>query len=216
MAKFSCAKISRYIVVLVNVAFIVMGCIIMITGAAAYAKAQSVENSAVIFRTLNVSLIGELITCAGLITIVISLTGCYGAIARDPNYLKFYAISLFIIVCIQLGMGAYLMSLNIDSLYNTWATDTDQGEQNREDYENYMHCCGWDYVTDSMPETPCAGYRVTCKQATKDFISKYMGPVAAAAVAIAVIELVSLIATLVVIFSSGKKVEDFYDNPFSY
>lgn len=43
-----------------------------------------------------------------------------------------YAISLFIIVCIQLGMGAYLMTLNIDNLYNTWATDTHQGEQNRE------------------------------------------------------------------------------------
>lgn len=40
------------------------------------------------------------------------------------------AISLFI-VCIQLGMGAFLITL-VDSLYNTCATDTDHGEQNRE------------------------------------------------------------------------------------
>jgi len=216
MAKFRCSNLSRYVVMFVNIAFLVMGIIITITGAAGYAKAQDVEHQAVIFRTLRVSLIAELILIAGIITIAVSLTGCYGAYARETGYLKCYAVSLFIIVCIQLGMGAYLLTLNLDKLYSTWAQDDTQGEQRREDYENYMHCCGWDYVTDSMPETPCAGYRVTCKAATKAFLDKYMGPVAAAAVAIAVVELISLIATMVVIFSSGKKMEDFYDNPFSY
>jgi len=216
MAKFSCSNASRYIVVLVNVAFIVMGIIIMITGFVAYGLAQNVESSAIIFRSLQVSLIAELITITGLMTIAISLTGCYGAYMKDSNYLKFYAVSLFIVCCIQLGMGAYLMSLNVDSLYNTWAQDDTQGEEQREDYENYMHCCGWDWVTDSMPETPCDGYRVTCKQATQNWLNSHMASVAAAAVGIAVVELVSLIATCIIIATSGKKSEDFYDSPFSY
>jgi hypothetical protein len=55
-----------------------------------------------------------------------------------------------------------------------------------------MKCCGFEYITDSQPETDCAGeYTISCKQATLDKIDEYLVPLASAGVAIAVIEVYS-------------------------
>jgi hypothetical protein len=127
---------------------------------------QSVNDSAMIFRTLNASLLGELITarsdhhchsadrllrCGGKRTQLSQIRTffsllllylrplrrfCGGVLIACFACAVQYAISLFIIVCIQLGMGAYLMIINIDSLYSTARGPPTPTRASR----NHTHC----------------------------------------------------------------------------
>ena len=60
---------------------------------------------------------------------------------------------LFLIVAGQIAAGAYILNLNIRrKLEDAWFLDTEQGEQRRQEYQEYMECCGFEYITDSQPE----------------------------------------------------------------
>jgi len=102
-------------------------------------------------------------------------------------------------------------------LRETWFTDSTLAERRRQEYQNYMECCGFEYITDSQPETDCdGGWTIPCKTATVNVLSQYLGPVSAAAVAIAVIELLSLGATCAIIMTRSAEVVDAQSSPFSY
>jgi len=192
------------------------GLAITIAGSVAYSKSGQLENSAEIFKTLNVKLIAAFIVSLGIATIVTSLSGFVGAATKNTTFLKIYAVILFCVCAIQLGIGSYMVTLNVDDLRAEWFKDTDQGEARREQYQDYMDCCGFEFITDSQPETECpSNSKTSCKDATMAFMKKYLAPVAVIAVVIAVIELISLTATCIIIATSATK-EDFYDNPFGY
>lgn len=127
----------------------------MIIGFYGYDKSDSIESSASIFKALNVKLIAALITCTGIGTIVISLCGCAGAYFKNTSILKAvrklfpavfrcpcadellfqYAVTLFLVCAVQLGMGAYMVSLDPEDLRDEWETDTQQGEERRQSYQ---------------------------------------------------------------------------------
>jgi len=217
MARFDdLKKIARYLVIFINVLFKAFGIAILVAGFVAFNKASDLESNAAIFQALNVKLVASVIVSVGIATIVASSSGCLGAVFQNTTCLKAYVIVLFAICCLQIAIGSYLISLNVDDLESVWAEDTQQGEDRREAYQNYMQCCGWEWVTDSMPETPCPGlYTTSCSQATKNIMAKYMTPVALAAVIIGVLEILSLLSTCIIIFASQRK-EDYWDNPFGY
>jgi len=209
-------KIARYLVIIINIMFLAFGIAILIAGLVAFNKASDLENNAEIYQSLNVKLIAAIIVCVGIATIVAASSGCLGAYFKNTACLKAYGIILFMIVCLQIAMGAYLISLNINDLQTVWDTDTQAGEDRRIAYQGYLKCCGWQYVTDSMPETPCNGqYEVSCSQATQNVMDQYMTPVALAVVIIGSLEVISLLGTCLIIASTQSK-EDYWDNPFGY
>jgi len=216
MAKgFDCGQFSRKIVIIINVLFLLLGIAMVIVGIIGYNSVINSTNRANILQDFDLPSIMIIILCTGLGTILTSLFGCLGAWKRWENVLKLYASIVFVVVCIQIGMGGYLMNLNVDSLSNTWAEEDATGLQRRIDYQNYLTCCGWSNWYDSLGQlnTPCPfmptltmpSNPTTCRQATINFIHQYLGAIAAAAVVIAVIELVSLFATCFVIFDGKRR-----------
>jgi len=189
--------------------------VMMIVGIVGYNAVNSSSQQAQILADFDLPNIMLVLVCSGIGTVCTSLFGFLGAYKRWENVLKLYASIVFVVICLQIGMGGYLLNLNVDSLQNTWAEEDQTGLQRRIDYQNYLSCCGWNYWYDSLGQlnTPCPfmptitnpGTPTTCRQGTLDFINKYLGAIAAAAVTIAVIELVSLIATCVVIFDGKRR-----------
>jgi len=216
MAKgFDCGQFSRQVVIGINALFLLLGIAMVIVGIVGYNQLQSSTNQAYVLQDFDLPNIMIVILCSGLGTVLTSLFGCLGAWKRWENVLKLYASIVTVVVCIQIAMGAYLLNLNIDSLQSTWATETVQGTQNRVSFQNYLGCCGWSNWYDSIGQltTPCPylptitnpALPTTCRQATLNFVHKYMGAIAAAAITIAVIELVSLFATCFVIFDGKRR-----------
>lgn len=216
MAKgFDCSSFSRVLVIVINVIFLLLGIAMLIVGIIGYNQVVNQTNKANVLQDFDLPKIMIVILCSGIGTILTSIFGFLGAWQRWENVLKLYASIVFVVVCIQIGMGAYLLNLNIDSLRSTWAQETAAGINLRVQYQNFITCCGWDYWWDSMGQlkTPCPfqptvtspAFPETCRQGTLDFIHKYMGAIAAAAITIACIELVSLFATCFVIFDGKRR-----------
>jgi len=208
-----CSGASRLVVIGIYAVFLLLGIAMVIVGIIGYNQVINTTNKADVLQDFDLPKIMIVILASGIGTILTSLFGCLGAWQRWENVLKLYASIVFVVVCIQLAMGGYLLHLNINSLETTWAEETPAGEQRRVAYQNYITCCGWNNWYDSIGQlqTPCPymptaispALPKTCRQGTIDFINKYMGAIAAAAISIAVIEIVSLLATCVVIFD-GK------------
>lgn len=210
-------KYARYTVVTVNVIFLFLGAVVTGFGVYGWQEARKLEDKASIFKEMNAQLIAEFLACTGIITMATSMLGCLGAWQRWHTCIKAYAIILFAVCAVQMAMGAYLLTLSPDKLRDIWFTDTTRGEQLRQEYQNYMECCGFEYITDSQPETDCAGgYTIACKQQTINKIKDYIAPAAVAGVTIAVIELISLAATCAIIMTRSADVVDASDDPFAY
>src|SRR5438105_3448318 len=113
---------------------------------------------------------------------------------------------MFIILCIQLAMGAYLNGLDPSALEQRWheATPT-----TRDAIQKFLTCCGWSGVADTTPFPDCnyAGWRpptTTCKDAAYAYINKNIRPVAVAAITLASVEFVSMFATCGLIYTAKE------------
>jgi len=208
-------------IVIVNILFLLMGIAIVAIGSYGVTQSKKVIAGAQLLQQLDIVLIGVIVTASGVGTILTSIAGLIGAIKKWGNFLKGYALVLFLVCGIQLSMGVYLTTLNTDQLQSTWNEDTDAGRQRRIDYQDHFHCCGWNTLTDSLGylDTPCPNPGVitlTCKQATINFMHQYVDPLALGSIVVACIELFSMSLACFVIMTMKGPVEDIMDNPFHY
>jgi len=222
---FSCVKlmqkISRFLIVFVNIMFLMLGIAIVILGSYGIYQGGKAVKGAQLLKQLDVVLIGGIITASGAVTVIISIAGMLGACKQWAKCLKVYALVLFIVCAIQLAIGIYLSTLTVNSLESTWAEDSEDGQSRRVDYQDFFKCCGWIFITDSLGylNTPCpdAGYvTLTCAQATLNYVHTYIDPVALGATIVASVELVAMSLACFVIMTQKGETENFYDDPFHY
>jgi len=210
-------KCARYTVMIVNIIFLACGIFILIMGLVGLNRISDYEDSVPILKELNIKLIASLIVCAGIATIAVAVIGFISAAFRMHAFLKAYTLLLFAVCCIQIAMGAYMITRDVEDLRDEWELDSEQGEARRQAYQLSFECCGFLYVTDSLPETECPNnYRVSCVEATKTKIEENLLPVAISAIVFGCLELISLVATCLIVCQPEAEKLDFYDNPFSY
>jgi len=134
----------------------------------------------------------------------------------------FYILFLFVVLTVQMAMGALMLSMNKDDVYNTYREDSLIGYERRQDFQTHMKCCGWKYATEEFfPErVACiATYPLNttpCADKVQSLLDDWVYPTGIVLVVLSILSLIALIATLVVIFSQRKKKEDFFENPFSF
>jgi hypothetical protein len=214
-------KVSRFLIVFVNILFLMLGIAVVVLGAYGLVKGGQAVKGAKLLKQLDIVLIGAIVTASGAVTIVTAFAGLLGACKQWAKCLKAYALVLFIVCAIQLAMGIYLSTLTLGDLQTTWEEDSDEGLERRISYQDFFDCCGWNYLTDSLGylNTPCinAGYIfLTCRDATLNYIHDYVDPVAVGATIVASVELVAMSLACFVIMTQKGDVENFYDDPFHY
>lgn len=104
-----------------------------------------------------------------------------------------YASMMFIILCIQLAMGAYLNQLDPASITERWHR---AAPATRDAIQKFLTCCGWERVTDTAPFPDCVypaeefGTELVanCQYKAEQYIKEHIKPVALAAMTIAALE----------------------------
>jgi len=217
MAKFKFENFARGAVIGINVLFLILGLVTVVIGVVGFVKQNQLRQQSSVLSAFNLDTITIIVLVSGLGTCITSLFGLVGAALRIPNLLKLYCAVLLCIIGVQIGMGAWLDSLSISSLQNDWAEEDPAGQQRRVAFQNYFNCCGFNTWSDSMGQlyTPCplasgapANPPLTCAQAAQNFMNTYMFAIAAAAIAIACVELVALVGTCFLIFQGKSKEAD--------
>jgi hypothetical protein len=198
--------------------------VIVAIGIAGFQKANDIR-SAQVFSTFNTATLITIVFASGICTVVACIIGFIGAWKRNLTMLKFYSVFIITVILIQLAMGIYLTTLDVNDLRVNWYQqgDSDEGIQRRKDFQNFLECCGFDYWYDSLGvyQTPCPFAPSTarpdapssCKDAARAYIKKWVAPVAAAAVAIACLEIAALGATLYIVMKNRAKN---YESAFDY
>jgi hypothetical protein len=216
MAKrFTVEGIARYGVVGVNFIFLILGIVTLILGAVGFVKQQQMLNNNNELSSFNLNTIMIIILISGIGTMCCAIMGIIGAFLRISNILKLYCLILLCVICLQIGMGAWVLNLSISSLQGTWYDPTPSGISNRIAFQNYMNCCGWQTWSDSIAQlyTPCpytpangfVGTPTTCQDSANNFMKTYMDAVAIGAIIIAVFEALALITTFILIFKGKAK-----------
>jgi len=219
LKKLTCTDIARYMVIGINVLFMFMGLGVFIAGALLTTKGvDAVDGGAVgqtntLLSQLNVQSVAIIIFSTGLAVLFISVFGFFGAWKQWRKCLIFYAASLFLIICIQLAMGAYLAELNTSTLDQQWYLSSPDA---RNAVQIYFTCCGWKTADDSIPYPDCVlpPPVTSCQTKANDFIDSIYLPVALISICFGCIELVSLIGSCGLIFTSKEIKDEFYDDPF--
>ena len=139
------------------------------------AETETVQEEVVILQWFDLSLLAWAVFFSGLLTIVTGGVGFYGAYHAKLTYMKVvlllkwyssdcivqYTFILFMVCCLELGIGIYLATLEVDVLEQFWFEDTDTGYGRRESFQEYFQCCGWSSLTDSYPY-PGGGSSLFC------------------------------------------------------
>jgi len=233
MAKNKVQKCIRNLTAVINVFFLGIGIVMIILGARAFGKVVDLENQASLFKVFNLWPLSLVLLLCGCGTVATSFAGFYGAKFRVAACMKAYAIILTLIIGLEFVMTGYMLNVSAGSVRTEWFQDDGAPQAGSNPYpflerriqvQNALHCCGFDYVWDSLltnPVTPCnqpdngmPPPPSTCKQAFTDYINTYIGPVATAAIVFASLEVVALICSCVVIFGSPQQKDT--DDAFHY
>jgi hypothetical protein len=217
-----CEKFARYIVIIINCIFFILGIVVVAVGAVLATKSSDLQDQAslqeAILNDLNVVIVALILVICGACIVLTSLCGIVGALKQWRKCLVFYAASLFLILCIQMAMGAYLDNLDESSLGERWRNAT---PQTRDAIQRYLTCCGWSQLDDTAPFPDCTYPDFsppldTCQTKAIDYIKTNIKPVSLAAIVIAVIEFVSMFATCGLIYTSKdlQPGDDFWSSPF--
>eukprot|EP00808_Paulinella_micropora_P019947 g80536.t1 len=172
----------------------------------------------------NTSVAAGILLGTGIACVTVALLGMLGAYKRYPTLLKAYIVLMFLILMLQMAMGIYMKSTDVEgTIQKEFLKDTPEGQQNRIAYQNYLECCGWNHPlidTLALDDPYCPWYEIgstrTCADATADWLQKYAGPVAGLAVALAVLELIALSASCFVVMNAKSDQDDYFENPFHY
>lgn len=119
-------------------------------------------------------------------------------------------------------MGILMLTLSPNTVYDSFREDSVSGYERRQQFQDYMKCCGWDYISEEFfpDRVACHSlnpqYTVPCVEETQNFLDTWVQPIAIALVIVGVFSFFALIASLMVIFSTKNSKEDFFENPFSF
>jgi len=220
MAGLKSDGVMRIVVLIVNVIYLCLGIAITAVGAIGFQKVTSATNAGDVMHAWNVGVFLIILFACGIATIVMAIVGFMGSFFKWSGVIKMYAVVVFVVVITEIAMGAYIKSLRIGDLRVKWFSDSSSSISDRVAYQSYGNCCGWDtwadsyvlYTPCSTPPTPPLFVNIpqTCQQSTASFYSTYLNPIAAAAITIACLELVTLIVTCLIMFT-GKKEDDWMD-----
>mmetsp|Transcript_4263 Transcript_4263/g.9992 ORF Transcript_4263/g.9992 Transcript_4263/m.9992 type:complete len:220 (-) Transcript_4263:396-1055(-) len=210
------AEIGRYVLVVVNVVFTACGFGIAGAGIFLLIKAEELEADVELLEDLPIKTVSYVLVVVGFLLAITSIIGVIGAYKKNRIMLTIYLFVIFALVLIQLCIGIYGYQYDSAETINTlvedkWFEEGEDARQKRIDYQDFFDCCGWNNIYDSRAaglDTPCPRTDPeTCKQATLDWLTQYLTPVAIAAIVFACLEFCALFAVLGML-CSAKDVED--------
>jgi hypothetical protein len=218
---------SRKIVFGINTLFLACGIVVLVGGIVAATSTQDFRKNADIFRKTNINAACTTILVCGVVTIALTAIGYAALFKGHVVTLKAYIVVIGFTICMQLAMGAFVETRDPDSaLKDFWYKETDDiALGQKEDYQNYLDCCGWHALRDSfgpgMPlcklscyETP--GSCPSCLDATNTWLQKNIAPANQSSIVCGVIELLAILAPCYIIILMKKDKDDFFDDPFHY
>jgi hypothetical protein len=211
----------------VNIFFLVAGIIVLACGIVAASSTQDFRSNADIFRKTNINAGATTVLVCGAVTIFATFVGFLGIVKANIIVMKMYIVLIGVTICMQLAMGSFIVSRDIDSeLSDWWFGETDQQAiDDKDNYQQYLGCCGWYSLRDSfgagMPlcaltcyDNPgtCPG----CLHATEDWIDKNVVPGSVGAIIIACVEFLVIIAPCYLIMIMKKDKDDFFEDAYHY
>jgi len=230
-----CAGFTRILLLGINSFFLGAGILIVILAAVATSNADQFESDAPIFHWYQAAVGSAILIATGAGTIATSLVGFAGVYFRWTTCLKIYTIIMFGVCALQLAIGIFLATRNVDTqIEDYWFDPTQDGETNRLEYQTTRSCCGWATTTDTQtqawgptycPSNFVPGYEweprpsgawPPCRQATIDWIHKYINPISTAAIVLSVFQFVALAGSCWIVMVAKKDGDDFYSSPYHY
>ena len=220
MAKrWSVEGIARWVVLLLNGLFFALGLTVLVLSVSGFSYFFHSQQSALL-ESYNLPAFNIVLLVSGSVTIGLSVLGVWAALRYKVTLLKLYLLSLLAVVSVQVAMGIYLLTLDSDTVRTTWNTESASAQSTRVNIQTSLGCCGYDAWTDSIGYpllTPCpyaptapvtaAAFTAptTCQKAVREYVNKWLLPVAVAAIVLAVVELAAIATTAVIIFRAKDK-----------
>jgi len=210
---------KRRTVVGLNFVLVLFGIIITAYGVSAQNAAQEYANVALL-QLLDLNLIGDLVTFAGVATLVVSMAGFVGAYCKLRKALLFYITAFWIISIALIAFGDFMENKQAEDLRASWEESTAAANTNRLQFMVVFNCCGFDRNTDSYQLQTCQidlnmyPNTLPCSAAMSTFLENVVYPVATAAIVLGAFELVAIVVTMGIIFTEKTMKEEFYENPF--
>jgi len=230
-----CQGFTRVLLLAINCFFFGAGVLIVILAAVANSDAKDFENNAKIFKWYQAGASSAILIATGAGTIATATVGFLGVYFRWTTCLKIYTVVMFGVCALQLAMGIFLFTRNVDTqIEDYWFDPTQDGLNNRIAYQNVRACCGWLTTTDSRtpawgptncPTNYVAGYEwdprwpgswPPCETATVDWVHKYLNPISTAAITLSVFQFIALAGSCFIIMVAKKDGDDFYSSPYHY
>ena len=199
-----------------------MGIVFIVLVGVYWGKLSEIRAQADVLKQLNLDTIIQVVLFTSIATIVASIIGLVAALMKLKKLLVFYVILIFLVFAVQLAMGILMLTLSPGTVYDSFHEDSVTGYERRQQYQEYMKCCGWDYTAEEFFPDRIACHSLhpqwttACKQETQNFLDTWVTPIGIALVVVGVFSFIALIASLMVIFSSKSVKEDFFENPFSF
>jgi len=210
---------KRRAVVGINFILVTFGIIITVYGVTAQNAAKDYAGVALL-TLLDLNLIGDLVTFAGIATLVVSVAGFVRAYCKFRKALLFYITAFWIISIALIAFGNFMYGKESEDLRLSWETSTAVANDNRLQFMQVFNCCGFDRNTDSYQLQTCHldlnqfPNTLPCAAAMRTFLENEVYPVAAAAIVLGAFELVAIVVTMAIIFTEKTMKEEFYENPF--
>ena len=206
---------ARVTMITMNGVFLLLGVVIVILSAIAVSKLMTLSSETSLLHSLSLPTLVLVILITAVLTVLTAAVGIFAATFVNGQLLRLYVVVVFIIVSLQIGIGAYIMTLNTNALRTDWMDETSSGFAVRTTFQSAMSCCGYETFTDSIGflQTPCpylpahvgGAVPVSCHSAVRTFVSKWIAPVAAAAISAAAIELTAVAITLAVMYQRKQQ-----------
>lgn len=207
--------------IVVNIFFMAAAIAIIVAAAISYDQLKDIRERADVLKDLNIDVFLQIVLFCGAAMFVTAIIGIVAAIWRFKKLMVLYVVLIFILLAIQLAMGIVLIIMKKEDVYSPYREDSVEGQQRRADFQDYMQCCGWSYITEEFfPERlACVAahptYTKACGDQIQHLINTKVKPTAIVLLVASLFSLFGLIAAIVLIMSQKQKKEDFFDNPFS-
>jgi len=191
---------------------------VLVVAAFSYERIQSFRENAEVLEDLNMKIIivVSLFVAGG--TVFAAILGLIAVAKRIKKLLMLYVVLVFILFAVQLAMGALLLQLTPEDALNAFREDSEEGLVRRESFQNYMECCGWDYLTEEFfPErVACLAlhptYKMTCRDAVQDFLDTWLTPLGILLLATGSLTLLAVVGSLLVICNNRSVKAKFADD----
>jgi len=230
-----CTGFTRILLLGINFFFLGAGLLIVIIGAVSKSNADGFEKDAPMFHWYQSSISCAILIATGAGTIATSIVGFLGVYFRWTTCLKIYTIVMFGVCALQLAIGIFLFTRNVDTqIEDYWFDPTSDGVSERQKYQVTRDCCGWRTTTDTRTQawgpTDCPQHFVPgyewepqpanawppCRQATIDWVHTYIDPISTAAIVLSVFQFIALAGSCWIVMVAKKDGDDFYSSPYHY